>query len=646
MTQLAPNLFQRRFSDLVEIGRARLPSLAPDWTDHNAHDPGITLMELLAWVAEAQLYSLSRLRRDERAAYAALIGLVPAGTQGATGLIWPDPLDPDAPVTTFAKTVVIPEDAVIHVMDAYQPTFSPVRKLLWVPGKIETLQTRRPGSITVDHTTMNQRGSVAFMPFGETAGRRDVLAMTFACRDEHGLLGTNRQNAKGALWTIGVLAAPLTKGPANESVEPAKLRLSSLQATLITDDERVPLRIESDSTQGLLTSGVLLLDLGNVTSSPRKFTIELRSANGFSRPPRMLRIEPNVIPIQQGRTIARELHEADGSPDWGFELEDKGLRFAPAEDPITLEVAEPTGVNTWRRDRLADANPNDNVYELDVAAARVTFGNGINGRIPPAGSPVLVSYAVSDAERGRVARNRKWKVAGFEGVFGVNLEPIGGGSSRAGWIDERREARRRSREDHALVSADDIAAAAMALPLLEVARAWVPQPPDPAPRTGVVTLIAMRSRPTGAEPEQAPETGRWLEAIRRRLASRMPLGTRLLVAAPRYVEFLIQAVLETYPGRNPETMKKDVEKELQKRFALVDSGMGIRPRQPGIPVTRRDIGAWLRTIDGVKRVVQLEVRRGDREAVDSIVIPRNGLPRWSLGQSTIQVNRPGTGNVT
>ena len=62
MSRLAPNLFDRRFGDLMEIGRARLPRLAPAWTDHNAHDPGITLMELLAWVAEAQLYSTRRAR--------------------------------------------------------------------------------------------------------------------------------------------------------------------------------------------------------------------------------------------------------------------------------------------------------------------------------------------------------------------------------------------------------------------------------------------------------------------------------------------------------------------------------------------------------------------------------------------------------
>src|SRR5258708_39376440 len=139
MKTLAPNLFQRRFQDLVEIGRARLPSLAPEWTDHNAHDPGITLMELLAWVAEAQLYSLSRLRRDERAAYAALLGISPHGTQGSSGLIWPDRLDPNSPFSTFTKTMVLPEDTVINATDGGSPTFRPVQKLLWAPGRVKKL---------------------------------------------------------------------------------------------------------------------------------------------------------------------------------------------------------------------------------------------------------------------------------------------------------------------------------------------------------------------------------------------------------------------------------------------------------------------------------------------------------------------------
>src|SRR5262245_40220767 len=190
MTTLAPNLFERRFQAFLELGRARLPSLAPEWTDHNAHDPGIMLMELLAWVAEAQLYSLSRLRRDERVAYAALLGLAPAGTQGARGLIWPDRFDPNSPVRTFAKSVVLSEEAVIHVTDAESPTFRPSHKLLWVPGRIERLETKASNGRITDQTASNEQSGTPFFPFGERAGRRDVLAMTFVCRDEAGLFGS------------------------------------------------------------------------------------------------------------------------------------------------------------------------------------------------------------------------------------------------------------------------------------------------------------------------------------------------------------------------------------------------------------------------------------------------------------------------
>jgi predicted phage baseplate assembly protein len=225
----------------------------------------------------------------------------------------------------------------------------------------------------------------------------------------------------------------------------------------------------------------------------------------------------------------------------------------------------------------------------------------------------------------------------------VNPDPTSGGVGAAGWIEQRREARRRSRDDHALVSVNDIVAAAMALPLLEVARAWIPAPGDNAPRTGVTTLIAMRSRPDGKEPEQPPETRGWLDGVRSQLAPRIPLGTRLLVKAPRYVEFSIHAVVESEMGRDPSAIKTAVEDELQQRLMLVDSAAGTSTRQPGVPVTRRDVAAWLRTVNGVKRVVQLQLRGADNKEQDTIVVPQTGLPRWNSTSSTIEVKRPQPG---
>jgi hypothetical protein len=51
-----PNLDDRTFDRLVDEARRRIPVYAPEWTDHNVHDPGITFLELFAWLTEMQLY--------------------------------------------------------------------------------------------------------------------------------------------------------------------------------------------------------------------------------------------------------------------------------------------------------------------------------------------------------------------------------------------------------------------------------------------------------------------------------------------------------------------------------------------------------------------------------------------------------------
>jgi hypothetical protein len=60
MSLKLPDLDDRRYEDLVEEARASIPHLHPGWTDHNASDPGITLVELFAWLVEMVLYRINR----------------------------------------------------------------------------------------------------------------------------------------------------------------------------------------------------------------------------------------------------------------------------------------------------------------------------------------------------------------------------------------------------------------------------------------------------------------------------------------------------------------------------------------------------------------------------------------------------------
>ncbi len=56
-----PNLDDQRYSDIVEAAKRRIPVIFPEWTDLNEHDPGVTMIELFAWLKEMQQYYLNRL---------------------------------------------------------------------------------------------------------------------------------------------------------------------------------------------------------------------------------------------------------------------------------------------------------------------------------------------------------------------------------------------------------------------------------------------------------------------------------------------------------------------------------------------------------------------------------------------------------
>jgi hypothetical protein len=55
------NLDDLTFADLVDEARALIPTIAPDWTDHNPSDPGIVLVELFAWLVEMVQYRMNRI---------------------------------------------------------------------------------------------------------------------------------------------------------------------------------------------------------------------------------------------------------------------------------------------------------------------------------------------------------------------------------------------------------------------------------------------------------------------------------------------------------------------------------------------------------------------------------------------------------
>jgi predicted phage baseplate assembly protein len=641
MRRLAPDFFDRRFDDLLEAGRSRLPSLAPRWTDYNAHDPGITLMELLAWVSEAQLYSLARMRRDERAAYAALLGLRGSGPVPAQGSLWPERSDPDSPFLTFRQAIVIEPDAVIRTTGSETPTFHPTHRILWTPGRIVSLRTRLADGQAIDQTRTNQHGDRAFEPFGAAAGPRDRLQIDFAASGDRGLFPARRELARGAAWPLGVrVDRSVPRGAAPDAIP--SLAPAALQVTLHAGSERIELPVIDDGTRGFMQSGVLLLDVSQVPGSPSAFSLDISALRGFARPPRILRIEPGVLPVVQGGRVTKEVHAARREPSQRVRLEVPGLRFGAGVTPLAVTTVEQGARHEWRRvDDLAASGPADRHYELDTADESLLFGNGVNGFMPPFESQVFIDYPWCGGASANLPRHQRWQVRGIAGVFGVNPEPIDGGKDADRDADLRRQARRRLRESHALVTAGDIEAAALAIADLEVARAKVPaiKPQTDAQRE--IALVVMRARVAPDEPAQPPETIRWLAGVRRALLPRMPLGTRLLVRAPGYRTFSLLARVEVMPRRDPAEIEAAVRNKLRDAFTLVPRAH-LRPREFGAPVSARDLAALIRAVPGVRRIVALSMSVQGREA-KQLLLKRVELPRLDLAASRIEAVRASAG---
>jgi hypothetical protein len=156
-----PDLDDRRFDDLMAEARALIPALAPQWTNFNSADPGITLLELFAWLNEVLMYRINRVTDDNRRAFLALLN-GPDWRPSADGDLARDVRDT---VLTFRRCdrAVTPQDFETLALAA-DPR---VAKAACIP---ERDLTQNPSTLAPAHV------SVVIAPTGGGAAPPDLLA--------------------------------------------------------------------------------------------------------------------------------------------------------------------------------------------------------------------------------------------------------------------------------------------------------------------------------------------------------------------------------------------------------------------------------------------------------------------------------------
>ena len=82
-----PTIDDRRYQDLLDEALARIPVHNPEWTNFNKSDPGVTLLELFAFLTENLLYRSNQIPERNRRKFLQLLGVPLQPASSAIGLV-------------------------------------------------------------------------------------------------------------------------------------------------------------------------------------------------------------------------------------------------------------------------------------------------------------------------------------------------------------------------------------------------------------------------------------------------------------------------------------------------------------------------------------------------------------------------------
>ena len=133
----APNLDDRRFQDFVDDAKRLIQRRIPAWTDHNVHDPGVTLIEAVATIADQLGYRLNQVPERHYRKFLDLLGIMlrPPAAARATLTFRLSAPRPE-PVTVPAGTQV----ATLRLPGEEQISFTTVADLDIVPVSLTELR--------------------------------------------------------------------------------------------------------------------------------------------------------------------------------------------------------------------------------------------------------------------------------------------------------------------------------------------------------------------------------------------------------------------------------------------------------------------------------------------------------------------------
>lgn len=686
-----PALDDLDFESLQADLLARIPAHTPEWTAPRDGDPGVTLLQLFAWLGDNLLYRANLVPERQRLAFLRLLGMHLRPALPARGILQITFSNPDQresavlpmlsritqpmPFETLAEVEVMPVEAQCFVKR--NPLPDEQGQLARLLPDLQDLFAA-DGAVTGYVTTpvfgdpaAAGGGSVELM--GDTVDgclwmalmAADPAPATLAAvRDA---LGGGADNRAAAL-NIGVapqLAVPQF-GDAIGVREPIAHRWEICTGRG-AGDQYLPLETLSDGTAGLTRTGVtrVLLPGKDDIGTPTQDVAEDYRAGVGARPPRVddpvmaarivtwlrlvpdrsgtagrLALEwagPNAVEVEQRRSFGRQtIGRGTGASGQVFAL------GATAIEPATLRIAveERSGLTEYRQvPDIGTAPAGERVYSLDSEAGTISFGDGVHGRAPEAGYQVQVAAmragggAAGNLPAGSITRMAA--LPDLPALKAIQPLPFSGGADAE--TLEQGEARIPAAIRHRdrAVTRMDFSQLAAAAPGIDVGRVTVLERFRPQTREedmpGAVSVMLLPAASRMRAPCPRPDRP-MLETLHRWLDERRPLATELYAIAPEYLPIGATVAVELTDQNRREEILKAVTDRLHALFwPLAPGGLDGEGWQAGETIDDRAVEAAIMRVPGVRALAPVRLFSRDAAGAWSEIRPdANGRVRLPL----------------
>lgn len=641
-----PRLDDRSFDDLVEEARARIQLYTPEWTDHNLSDPGITLIELFAWMTDIVLYRLNRVPDNHFIKFMELIGMrlheaEPARAPVAFWLTTPQANRIMIPSGTEVSSVrTETEAAIIFTTDG--PLEVKVPELSYVMTSQET----REGRAFANHEASGVReGFLKFLAFASSPpADNDALYLGFDEDLSNHILGIN-------------IEVDTAEGAGIDPNHPPYV-----WEVMGGDSEQnwVTLDIDRDTTLGLNISGLIRLHLPILRRAERNGRIAywIRCRLDFKDTESRYGVSPQINRLQVtswggsvGATnVTRVKNEvvgrSDGTPGQRFYTEHKPL-IARTSDEYLIVKRDDGREERWQEvSDFSSSTALDRHYTIDSDSGEIRLGPALpqrDGQVhrygalaPKNAMLIMTGYRYGGGLIGNVAANTltvlKTALPYVERV--ANRQAAQGGKDAENLENAKTRVPGYMRSLGRAVTSSDFEYLTYEAAPGQVGRAYCLQPLQTNQGEIAMLVIPHIPRLKGfIAPESLDLAEDLRETIREYLDERRLLSTRLDVTQPSYQWVETEVRFSVSEHYDFEKVREAVEARLFDFINPLIGGADGKGWPFGRSLFTADVIAVLQTVPGVNfiREVKLfpiiyERRQFTRGAVKSeIQLPAHGV---------------------